>query len=154
MQLPIAIKFILRKILTFVIILATIIARGDYMSSFGENLKALRKSRGYTQQRFADVIDSNQATVAAWERETRTPSLSTIKSIANTFKVPLSSLISISETGISEDYISELSDAFEREPKLKILFDRAKYLNEDDLRVIIRIATAFANERIEFGNHL
>ena len=124
------------------------------MSSFGENLKALRKSRGYTQQRFADVIDSNQATVAAWERETRTPSLSTIKSIANTFKVPLSSLISISETGISEDYISELSDAFEREPKLKILFDRAKYLNEDDLRVIIRIATAFANERIEFGNHL
>lgn len=122
------------------------------MPTFGENLRALRKSRGYTQQKFAEVIGSNQANITSWEIGNRMPNLATIQMIAETFKVPLSSLISIGDTGEDDDFITELADTMKREPKLRVLFDRVKYLNQDDVRVLIRIAQAFANERIEFGD--
>lgn len=122
------------------------------MPTFGENLRALRKSRGYTQQKFADAIGSNQANITSWEIGNRMPNLATIQMIAETFKVPLSSLISIGDTGEDDDFITELADTMKREPKLRVLFDRVKYLNQDDVRVLIRIAQAFANERIEFGD--
>ena len=122
------------------------------MPTFGENLRALRKSRGYTQQKFADAIGSNQANITSWEIGNRMPNLATIQMIAETFKVPLSSLISIGDTGEDDDFITELADTMKREPKLRVLFDRVKDLNQDDVRVLIRIAQAFANERIEFGD--
>lgn len=117
------------------------------MPTFGENLRILRQSRGYTQEKFANIIDSTQSNVTAWERGTRMPSLQTIRGIADTFHVPLSSLISVGESGMDEDFVSEITDAIHREPKIRLLFDRAKYLTQDDLDVVIRVVSAIAKER-------
>ena len=118
------------------------------MPSFGENLKALRKSRGYSQDKFARAIGSNQVNISSWELGTRMPSLSTIRHIADTFKVPLSSLISIDSTGMEDDYVREVADMLRRDPKIRMLFDRAKFMTPEDLDAVLSIVNAITRERV------
>lgn len=117
------------------------------MPTFGENLRELRKSRGYSQDKFAKVIGSNQMTVSSWEIGTRMPALSTIKRIADAFKVPLSSLISLEESGVEDDYVREVADMLQQDPKIRLLFDRAKYLSQTDLDAVLGVVAAITRER-------
>lgn len=117
------------------------------MASFGENLKNLRKSRGYTQDKFAKIINSNQVNVSSWELGTRVPSISTMKHIADVFHVPVSSLISIEDSGMQDDLVQQISDLFRQKPKLRTLMTKAQYLSDYDLDVLIMVATAVSRER-------
>lgn len=119
------------------------------MSAFGENLRDLRKSRGFSQDRFAKEIGTNQVNVSAWELGTRRPNLETIKHIAETFRVPVSTLISISETGTDDDYVQEIADMLHEHPKVRLLFDRAKYMSESDLDAVLNVISAITRERAE-----
>lgn len=114
------------------------------MRTFAENIRALRKSRGYSQEKFAQVIGTKQVNVSAWEVGTRTPYLSTIREIADIFKVPLSSLISVENTGMDEDYVNLLAESMQREPKLKQIFDKIQYMSGSDLDALIGIINAMA----------
>lgn len=117
------------------------------MPTFGENLKNLRKSRGYSQDRFAREIGSNQVNVSSWELGTRMPNLATIKHIADTFHVPLSSLISMEDTGKEEDFIAEVADALRNNPKIRMLFDRARFMSSSDLDAVLGVVEAITKER-------
>ena len=119
------------------------------MASFGENLRTLRKSRGYSQDKFARAIGSNQVNVSAWELGTRMPNLSTIRHIADTFKVPLSSLISLESTGSIDDYVHEIADLIRNNQKFRTLVDSAKYLSDSDLDVLVGMAKALTRDKVE-----
>lgn len=118
------------------------------MPTFGENLRNLRKSRGYSQDKFAAVIGSNQANVTAWERGTRMPGIPTIKHIADVFKVPVSSLISLEDSGMKDDYAHEVADMLHQNPKFRMLFDRAKYLSQSDIDAVLSVVDAITRERV------
>ena len=117
------------------------------MPTFGDNLRELRKSRGYSQDRFAREINSNQVNVSAWEIGTRTPALSTIQHIADTFHVPLSSLISLESTGKQEDIDKELLDLIKSKPFVRELIDKARYLSDDDMSTILNVANALVKAK-------
>lgn len=117
------------------------------MSTFGENIKELRKSRGYTQDKFAKVIGSNQVNVSAWEVGTRVPTLATIRHIADTFKIPLSSLISLEDSGMEDDYVREIADMLQRDPKVRMLFDKARFMSSSDLDAVLGVVNAITRER-------
>ena len=117
------------------------------MTTFGENLRAIRRSRGYTQEKFASMLDSNQANITAWERGSRIPPLSTIQEIARKLHVPMSALISIQATGKEEDVVREVTDIIGQNPKLKFLFDRVKLLCDEDLDAVIAIVNALTRDR-------
>ena len=121
--------------------------RGDYMATFGENLRNLRKSRKYSQDRFAREIGSNQVTLSAWEVGTRVPSIGTIRHIAEVFHVPISSLIPIADSGTDADYVSEVADMLRNDPKIRLLFDRARYLSSQDIDALLQIIDAITRER-------
>ena len=118
------------------------------MPTFGENLRELRKSRGYSQDRFAKEINSNQMTVSSWEVGTRMPTIATIKHIADTFKVPLSSLISLGEAGMEEDDDRELLDLIKSRDEIRKLVNRARYLSDTDLAVLMNVVDALTRERV------
>ena len=119
------------------------------MPTFGENLRELRKSRGYSQDRFAKEIGSNQVNVSAWELGTRKPYLETIKHIAKTFHVPLSSLISIEDTGVEDDFVREVADVIQRDPKVRMLFDKVRYMSSADLDTILNVANALSRNQVK-----
>ena len=119
------------------------------MPTFGENLRALRKSRGYSQEKFAGVINSTQAAITSWERGSRIPNLAMITHIADTFKVPVSSLISIENSGMDDDYFRSISDMLRDNPKIRMLFDRVKFLSQSDLDAVLNIVIALTKDRDE-----
>lgn len=120
------------------------------MSTFGENLRKLRTSRGYSQDKFAREIGSNQVSVSAWEIGTRQPSMDTIRHIAAVFHVPITTLLSVEESGQDDDYVREVSDVLRQNPKVRILFDRAKYLSHSDLDVVLGVVDAITRERGQY----
>lgn len=116
------------------------------MSTFAENLRLLRKSRGYSQDKFARLIGSNQVTLSSWEVGSRIPSLSTIQGIADVFHVPLSSLISIQDSGLDDDLVREVADLVKAKPKIKELLEKIKYLSDEDLEVVFIVASALTKD--------
>ena len=118
------------------------------MASFGENLRALRKSRGYSQEKFAQVINSNQANVTAWERGTRTPTLKTIKEIADVFCVPVSTLLPLGDLGNEEDADRELLDYIQSNRMVREIVDKSRYMSDADLQMIIDVINALTRTRV------
>ena len=117
------------------------------MASFGENLRELRKSRGYSQDKFARMLGSNQMTLSSWELGTRMPALSTIQHIADTFHVPLSSLISLEETGKEEDGDRELLDLIKGNQRIRFLLNKARYLSDENIDLINNMIDALTKEK-------
>jgi transcriptional regulator with XRE-family HTH domain len=118
------------------------------MPSFGENLRALRRSRGYSQEQFAKIINSNQACVTAWERGMRLPHLSVIQGIADTFKIPLSTLLPLDETGNESDSDRELLDYIRSNKLVYKIVRKSRSLSEDNLLMILDLIDALNRTRV------
>lgn len=75
---------------------------------FGANLKKLRKERGYTQHRLAEVLNISETMISKYESNTATPPFETIQAIAAWFHVSIDSLAgnehpnTISLSGLTE----------------------------------------------------
>ena len=118
------------------------------MASFGENLRALRKSKNLSQEKFARAINSNQANITAWERDIRTPTLKTIKEIADVFEVPVSMLLPLGDFGNDDDSDRELLDYIQSNKFVREIVDKSRYLSEADLRMIIDVINALTRTRV------
>ena len=118
------------------------------MATFGENLKALRLSKKLSQEKFAETIGSNQACITAWERNTRIPHLSIIQGIADKYKVPLSTLLPLSDTGIESDIDKELIDYIQSNPKVRQIVDKTRYLSNADINMILDVIGALTKTRV------
>ena len=114
----------------------------------GENIRALRKSRGYSQMKFAEAIGFGvtQAAVSAWEVGIREPELYVIFSIAEKFKVPVSTLIPLEESGTEEDVVQKAIDMLHSNPRLCVTFDKTKYFDEKQMGVVMSVIDAIAKE--------
>lgn len=117
------------------------------MGSFAENFRALRKSLGYSQEKMADLCETNQSSISGWEVGYRTPTISTIRRIAQIFNVPVSSLISLETSGNADDEYRELLDIIQSNPKLKDLVSRARYLPNADLNMLLDMVAALTRTR-------
>lgn len=68
--------------------------------TIGERIKEIRKGKGYTQQRFADILGLKQNTIATYEMGKTFPSERTISDICEKFGVDRTWL----ETGVGEPF--------------------------------------------------
>jgi len=114
------------------------------MPTFGENLRSLRKSRGYSQEKMAEVCQTNQTNISCWELNQRTPHLGTIKRIADIFKVPLYSLISFESADIDPDFLQEVICALQSNPKIHAIFDKVIYMSDDNLNAVLAVVNAIS----------
>ena len=114
----------------------------------GENIRALRKSRGYSQMKFAEAIGFGvtQAAVSAWEVGIREPELYVIFGIADQFKVPVSSLIPLEGSGNDMDCVQTVLDLLNKNPRLFMMFDKMKYFDEKQISVVMSVVDAIAKE--------
>ena len=112
---------------------------------FNDKLRNLRISRGMTQMELAEGMKTTQSSITSWETGRREPDFATIKKIAEYFRVPMSALLPSEE--IEDDgYISSLSQSIAQNPKLRLLFERTKFLSDSDLDAIITIVNAIAKD--------
>lgn len=114
--------------------------------TFGEKLRQLRKSRGISQQKLADSIGVAQSTIAGYETSVREPDFATIERFARFFRVPFSSLTPSDEV-LDDEFIHQVADVLHQNPKLGLLFDKARYLNGKDIDAVLSVVNAIARER-------
>lgn len=71
------------------------------MSTAGQNLKYLRKLRGWTQEEFANKLNIKRSLIGAYEEERADPRLDVLEIVADMFKLSLDELLlkDLSNTG-------------------------------------------------------
>ena len=116
--------------------------------TFGEKLKQLRTSRGISQQRLANALGMAQSSVASYEVGVREPSFEVVERFAKFFHIPFSALMP-SSGNVDNELIQQVADALHQNPKLGILFDKTRYLNDRDIDAVLSVVNAIARERDE-----
>ena len=113
---------------------------------FAENIRRLRLSRGYSQEKFAQACNKSQAVISSWEIGIRQPELDVIFEVAECFHVPVSTLIPLEESGMAEDIDQKTIDMLHQNPRLCTTFDKTKYFDEKQMSVVMSVIDAIAKE--------
>ena len=79
-----------------------------------ENIKTLRKQKGYSQEQLAEQLNVVRQTVSKWEKGYSVPDAEMLEKIANLFEVPVSALlgnepIEHTETTDSSEVVKQLA---------------------------------------------
>ena len=82
----------------------------------GKKIQQIRKSRGYTQEKLAEIIEMDSGYICKMETGRHTPSLETLEKLANALKVELSEFLNF-ETLTETDYKTKLIELIEVLPK-------------------------------------
>jgi transcriptional regulator with XRE-family HTH domain len=77
------------------------------MSVAGQNLKYLRKLRGWTQEEFANKLGIKRSLIGAYEEERADPRLEVLEIIADIFKLSLDELLLKDLSISSENYMAK-----------------------------------------------
>lgn len=113
---------------------------------FSDNLRNARLSRNLTQMKLAEGIGTSQSAVAAWETGAREPDFKTIERIAVFFGIPMSSLLPSNDNVDKADIVS-VAEAFQNNPKLRVLFEKTRFMQEQDLDAVIAVVNAIVREK-------
>lgn len=63
------------------------------MSTLGENIAALRKNKGITQEKLAETIGISPQSVSKWENDISMPDISLLPVLADIFSVSIDALL-------------------------------------------------------------
>ncbi len=77
------------------------------MSLAGQNLKYLRKLRGWTQEEFANKLRIKRSLIGAYEEERADPRLDVLETIADMFKLSLDELLLKDLSITSDNYLAK-----------------------------------------------
>jgi transcriptional regulator with XRE-family HTH domain len=66
-----------------------------YLVALGEKIKSLRKDLGYSQEQFAEAINSNRGTVIRIESGTVNSTIGMLRVISAALKIELSDLVAV-----------------------------------------------------------
>ena len=77
------------------------------MSVAGQNLKYLRKLRGWTQEEFANKLNIKRSLIGAYEEERADPRLDVLEIIADMFKLSLDELLLKDLSNTSGNYLAK-----------------------------------------------
>lgn len=113
---------------------------------FGDNLRNLRIQRKMTQMELSEKLQTSQSSITAWENGTRQPDFSTVARISSFFNVPMSALIPSAEN-MDETFVGSVAESLHQNPKLRMLFDRSKFLSDSDLDAVLSVVNAISRER-------
>ena len=106
---------------------------------FGERLKDLRKKKGFSQSKFAELVKIHHSQIGRYEREECSPSSDILKKMATVLEVSTDFLVE----GDTEEIAS--SQIYDRD--LIRLFKRVQDLKTQDKEVVKILIEAFINRK-------
>ena len=113
----------------------------------GKTIAKLRKSKGLTQAKFADMIHVTQGAVSQWETGRTSPDVQQMFILADFFGVTVDALSSGTDTiakpdthAITPPPAQEKASA--DDPLTEQIMAKARLMNEEELRQLLRIMDA------------
>lgn len=108
----------------------------------GENIKNLRKTKGLTQEEFANSIGVSFQTVSKWERGDSYPDITILPIISEYFETTVDALLGIDKSKREQkanEYIKMYSDLRLKERKFDLEeFEKAVREFPSELRIAVR----------------
>ena len=111
----------------------------------GKVISNLRKERGYSQQKVADMCGLSQGTISAIELGNRNLSASSLDKLAECFGVKKSFLLQDCDVNM-DVRIVELAEYLTLNPRQLELLKMTKFLPDDKLQVVISVANALSEQ--------
>lgn len=117
------------------------------MFIFGRRLKELRKQANLTQQELGKMVGVTKVSICCYENGSRTPTLDTLKDLADSLNIPLNYLLAVDIFAVSEDDKTstinlakeeiEILKELRMHPKLyeKILDDPKRFIDYIDKKI-------------------
>lgn len=105
------------------------------MVKIGEFLKALRKSKGYTQQEVADALYVTQKTVSRWENGEGIPDVNILTSVADFYCITVDELLKGEK---SNKEIFQSSIRYSNKNRVKLLSN--KLLSKQNIYFIVALS--------------
>ena len=114
---------------------------------FGERLKNLRVAHGYSQQKFAEIINRSQSVVSSWELGRSAPDLGNLFMLSEALGAPVTSLLPLEESGDSGDIDRQILDLVHQDPRWGVLFDKRGKMSEQEWSAVFGVMSAILKER-------
>jgi len=112
-----------------------------HMSIVSENIKFLRKDKGFTQQEFADKIDIKRSLVGAYEEGRADPRIANLIKMSEVFEISIDDLVETELSKMSTDqYHAFLSKG--TMPKFKVLSITVDKDDQENIELIPQKAAA------------
>ena len=113
----------------------------------GKTIAKLRKSKGLTQAKFADMIHVTQGAVSQWETGRTSPDVQQMFILADFFGVTVDALSSGAATIAKPDThtitpLPAQEKAPADDPLTEQIMAKARLMNEEELRQLLRIMDA------------
>ena len=109
-----------------------------------ENIKALRKAHGVSQEELAIKLNVVRQTVSKWEKGLSVPDANLLIHIAEIFDVPVSELLGATTESLSETHISDVAEQLSRiNEQLAIKNQRARRVWKAVLIALISFVSFF-----------
>ncbi len=106
------------------------------LQAFAERLKELRTSLNLTQVQFVEGLGITPAALSAYEKNSKNPSISVAKRIAEKYKISIDWLCGLSDKKTGESIISDMSDIISmlfkisNEIDIFLTYDDSSYYSE------------------------
>lgn len=81
------------------------------------HIKELRKSRGLSQQKLAQLLNVHQTAISQWETDRTSPDIDSANRLANLFDVSIEQLLGLEEYEVPEDVLAMAHNLFPIEKK-------------------------------------
>jgi repressor LexA len=111
---------------------------------FVRNLRYLMEKRGIMQADICRVLEVSSATASDWCTGKKFPRIDKLQRLADLLGVRLSMLTQ--EDGLQDYEDQQILEALHQDPKLRMLFDRARKMSERDRDKMLQISGIIKDE--------
>ena len=112
---------------------------------FVKNLRFFMEARGITQADICRELEVSSATASDWCSGKKYPRVDAMQRLADLLGVRFSSLTT--EDGIESYEDDQRLEALHQNPRLGLLFDRAKKLSSSDVEAVLAVVSSILKEQ-------
>jgi len=112
---------------------------------FVRNLRFLMDARGITQADICRELNVSSATASDWCTGKKYPRVDAMQRLADLLGVMFSTLTT--ESGLQDYEDQQRLEALHQDPRLRLLFDRARKISHEDVEFMIQYTDRILKER-------
>lgn len=117
----------------------------EYKQKIAENIAALLKEKGYSQQDLADALGVNKSTVSAWVSGKKTPRMDKVEDMAAIFHCTITDVLGYTQQEETDDFRDRMKEEY------GALFDLVEKADEKQRKQIETIIKTIVGEDDDWG---
>lgn len=109
----------------------------EYKQKIAENIAALLKEKGYSQQDLADALGVNKSTVSAWVSGKKTPRMDKVEDMAAIFHCTITDVLGYTQPEETDEFRDRMKEEY------GVLFDLIDKASDHQREIVEDLLRAF-----------